>query len=364
MVPCPWARDAAALLPRRGRRRAPHAQRRVRHLPLGPDHARAEPARRRRRVPAHGRGRVGPRRPRRGAARVPGADRAGDRLGLRREPPRQPHGHARAPRPTSSTSTSSSRSTSGCRCASATVSASGSSASRSGGSPRRRASCSPTTGRVHAWRARRGRAAAVRPRARRHRDLPASRRSTPTSCAPRAPTGRAASRTTRTSAATRRSPTSSSARACHAHRLARAARAPTPRADADHGSLTTSRVPGSSPFAPELGGARDASAARLETRPRRVRASSSSNFPGSPAVFMRPCMNSTLGSSSPRAIATASAYGRVNETSASPSGPRPTSAPVACSVTSPSGLPVTEHSTLAPPTDGAAARDRVEPFRH
>ena len=39
--PCPWARDAAAELPRRGRRRAPHAQRRVRRLPLGPDHPRA-----------------------------------------------------------------------------------------------------------------------------------------------------------------------------------------------------------------------------------------------------------------------------------------------------------------------------------
>ena len=38
-------------VPRRRRRRAPHAQRRVEQLPLGSDHALAEPARRRRRVP-------------------------------------------------------------------------------------------------------------------------------------------------------------------------------------------------------------------------------------------------------------------------------------------------------------------------
>ena len=42
----------------------------------------------------HGRGHLGPRRPRRGPPGVPGADRAGDHVGLRREPPRQPHGHA------------------------------------------------------------------------------------------------------------------------------------------------------------------------------------------------------------------------------------------------------------------------------
>ena len=35
MVPCPWAREAAAALPRRGRRRAPHAQRRVRPATAG-----------------------------------------------------------------------------------------------------------------------------------------------------------------------------------------------------------------------------------------------------------------------------------------------------------------------------------------
>ena len=36
MVPCPWARDAAAALPGRGRRRAPHAQRRVDRYRWGP----------------------------------------------------------------------------------------------------------------------------------------------------------------------------------------------------------------------------------------------------------------------------------------------------------------------------------------
>jgi hypothetical protein len=53
-------------------------------------------ARRRRRVPPHGRGRVGPRRHGRGPPRAVGPDRAGDPVGLRREPPRHPHGHAAA----------------------------------------------------------------------------------------------------------------------------------------------------------------------------------------------------------------------------------------------------------------------------
>src|SRR5262245_1981709 len=66
-------------------------------LPLGPDHIRAEPARRRRRVPTHDGRHVGPRRPRGGAARVPGPGGTGHPLGLRREPSRQPHGHAPAP---------------------------------------------------------------------------------------------------------------------------------------------------------------------------------------------------------------------------------------------------------------------------
>ena len=87
MVPAPWAREAAAALPRRGRRRAPHPQRRARRLPVGADHPRAVAARRRRRLPPHARRPVGPRRPRRGAARVPGPDRAGHPVGLRREPP-------------------------------------------------------------------------------------------------------------------------------------------------------------------------------------------------------------------------------------------------------------------------------------
>ncbi len=41
MVPAPWARHAAAMLPGgRRHRRPPHAQRRARVLPLGPDHPR------------------------------------------------------------------------------------------------------------------------------------------------------------------------------------------------------------------------------------------------------------------------------------------------------------------------------------
>ena len=46
MVPCPWAREAAVAVPGRGRRRAPHAQRGVRPLPLGTDHTSAVAARR------------------------------------------------------------------------------------------------------------------------------------------------------------------------------------------------------------------------------------------------------------------------------------------------------------------------------
>ena len=63
-------------------------------------------------------GRVGPRRSRRGAPRVPGPDRAGHLVGLRREPPRRPHGHACRSVRSSSTSTSSWPSSSGCRCGS------------------------------------------------------------------------------------------------------------------------------------------------------------------------------------------------------------------------------------------------------
>ena len=97
MVPCPWARDAAAQY--RGEDVGVHLTLNagVGDLPLGAAHPLAEPARRRRRVPAHRRGHLGPRRPRGGAPGVPGPDRAGDRLGLRREPPRQPHGDPAAP---------------------------------------------------------------------------------------------------------------------------------------------------------------------------------------------------------------------------------------------------------------------------
>ena len=104
MVPCPWARDAAAMY--RGEDVGVHLTLNVgvEQLPLGSDHALPQPARRRRRVPAHGRRRVGPRRPRRSAQGVPGPGRAGDLLGLRRVAPRQPHGHAPAATPRSSTS--------------------------------------------------------------------------------------------------------------------------------------------------------------------------------------------------------------------------------------------------------------------
>ena len=117
MVPCPWARDAAAMY--RGEDVGVHLTLTSEwdQLPVGTDHPLAEPARRRRRVPAHGRGRLGPRRSRRGAQGVPRPDRTGDLLGLRRLAPRQPHGHDASSAPRSSTSTSRSPSTSGCRCA-------------------------------------------------------------------------------------------------------------------------------------------------------------------------------------------------------------------------------------------------------
>ena len=84
-------------LPGRGHRGPPDRQRRVRALPLGPDHPRPVAAGRRRRVPEDDGGRLGPRRPRRGAPGVPGPDRAGHPVGLRRQPPRRPHGHPAAP---------------------------------------------------------------------------------------------------------------------------------------------------------------------------------------------------------------------------------------------------------------------------
>ena len=81
-------------------------------------------------------------------------------------------------------------------------------------------------------------------RARRHRGLPASRRSTPTSCARRIPTGRTASRTTRSS---RRDPSfarSDRAGRRHADRLPRAARAPASRATRDGVARDTRRARG------------------------------------------------------------------------------------------------------------------------
>ena len=90
MVPCPWARDAAGGY--RGEDVGVHLtlNAELDTYRWGPHHPLAEPPRRRRRLPAHRRGRLGPRRPRRGPPRVPGPDRAGDRVGLRREPPHQP----------------------------------------------------------------------------------------------------------------------------------------------------------------------------------------------------------------------------------------------------------------------------------
>ena len=100
MVPAPWARHAAGDV-RAGRRhrRPPHAQRRARPLPLGPDHPRPVAAVRRRRVPPHRSTTCGstptPSEVRR---ELPGPDRAGAGLGHRRHPPRPaPHGdHAAA----------------------------------------------------------------------------------------------------------------------------------------------------------------------------------------------------------------------------------------------------------------------------
>ena len=98
MVPCPWSRDAAAMY--RGEDVGVHLTLNsewetyrwgpITHSPslLDGDGG----------FPRTVVGRVGPRRPRRGAPGVPYADRTGDPLGLRREPSRQPHGHAAAAR--------------------------------------------------------------------------------------------------------------------------------------------------------------------------------------------------------------------------------------------------------------------------
>ena len=142
--PVPWARDAAGDY--RGEDVGVHLtlNAELGDLPLGPDHHLAEPPRRRRRVPPHGRGRLGPRRPRRGPPRVPRADRTGDRVGLRREPPRQPHRRRCSAGRSSSTSTSSWPSTSGSHCASATTPRNAWPDSPSAASRPRRASCSRT----------------------------------------------------------------------------------------------------------------------------------------------------------------------------------------------------------------------------
>ena len=93
---------------------------------------------------------------------------------------------------------------------------------------RRRGRRVPRSLRLHERRlAARDREGAVRPRAGCHRGLPAPRASTPTSCARRIPTGRTASRTTRTSPATRRSAICIERAGVTLHRLPRAARSAT-----------------------------------------------------------------------------------------------------------------------------------------
>ena len=162
-------------VPGRGRRRPPHPELRVGDIPLGPDHPLAQPARRRRRLPAHAARRLGPRRPRRGAQGVPGPDRAGDLLGLRRVAPRQPHGHAAAP----------GRLLRRVPRAGDRVRAAAAHGRRErrahdrlpvpAGCRARKASSSPTTSCTRTSGRARDRTHAVRPAARRHRDVPASR---------------------------------------------------------------------------------------------------------------------------------------------------------------------------------------------
>ena len=96
MVPCPWGREAAARY--RGEDIGVHLTLNAEQelYRWGPDHPRPVAARWRRRVPGHRRGRLGPRRPRRDPPGVPGPDRAGHPVGLRREPPRRAPDHAPA----------------------------------------------------------------------------------------------------------------------------------------------------------------------------------------------------------------------------------------------------------------------------
>ena len=185
-------------LPRRGRRRAPHAQRRVRPLPLGADHPRAVAARRRRRLPPHGHRRVGPRRPRRGAPRAPGPGRAGDPLGLRRQPPRQPHGHAAAAARVLRRLPRAGRRVRAPAAPVGRLERADRSGSRSAGWPPRRACCSPTTS---SWSRRRrvpahdrdGRRTTCARASPRSTSTP---RSTPPSCGRSPTTGPAGSTTT------------------------------------------------------------------------------------------------------------------------------------------------------------------------
>ena len=142
--PRPLGPGGGRPLPRRGRRRPPHAQRRVRPVPVGSHHPLPVAARRRRRLPPDGRRPVGPRRHRRGAARVPGPDRAGHLLGLRHQPPERPPRRPSTSGRSSSTWPWSWPSSSACPCGCRRRPPSANGGSRSGPWPPQRASSLPT----------------------------------------------------------------------------------------------------------------------------------------------------------------------------------------------------------------------------
>ena len=351
MVPCPWSRDAAARYRGEDVGVQLTLNARVRGVPVGPDHPLPEPARRRRRVPADGRGRLGTRRPRRGPAGVPGADRAGDHLGLRRQPRRRPSRDAGA---AARLLRRLSRAVAGVRSPDAS---------------RRRRRRTHRRVPVPAAR-RRGRRGVPRPRRGVPARRPASRWNGCCSTSPpgvteicTAPSGRqrraarrvprtgpAASRTTRTSP---RPLPARPRRPCRRgpRRLARAARAATHRRRGDPAELVRTR----SSYATRSRPSRKPAVAVASRR--------SSRLPGSPAVFILPCMNATVGSSSPRAIASASGVReRERHVGVVEQAERRRPAVDACSLISPSGPPVTAHSIFVAPTFGAALAHEVDPL--
>ncbi len=141
----PLGAGGGLALPGRGRRCAPHPQRRARAVPLGADHACTVAARWRRRLPPHPDRPLGARRPGRGPARAACPGGAGDPLGIRRQPPGLPHGRTptstrvlrRLPRPR--------RRVRAPHQALRRFERTRRSGSRSGPSPPRRGSASPTT---------------------------------------------------------------------------------------------------------------------------------------------------------------------------------------------------------------------------